>query len=75
MFSWKNFGIILSLQCSKVDSTVHAVQHIVKATVNLYFTARKPVKGIVSRDFGTLFLFYWIVLKVLIGPEQVYFSF
>jgi hypothetical protein len=35
----------------------------------------KPVKGIVSRDFGTLFLFYWIDLRVVIGPDQVYFSF
>jgi hypothetical protein len=32
------------------------------------------IKGIVSRDFGTLFLFHWIDLKVAIGPEQVYFS-
>jgi hypothetical protein len=29
-------------------------------------------KGIVSRDFaGTLFLFHWIDLKVVIGPDQV----
>jgi hypothetical protein len=33
------------------------------------------VQGIVSRDFGTLFLFHWIDLKVIIGPDQVYFSF
>jgi hypothetical protein len=32
-------------------------------------------KGIVSRDFDTLFLFHWIDLEVAIGPEQVYFSF
>jgi hypothetical protein len=32
-------------------------------------------KGIVSRDFGTLFLFHWIDLKVVIGPGKVYFSF
>jgi hypothetical protein len=33
------------------------------------------VKGIVSRDFGVLFLFIWIDMKFLIGPDQVYFSF
>jgi hypothetical protein len=33
------------------------------------------VKRIVSRDFGTLFLFHWIDLKVVIGPDQAYFSF
>jgi hypothetical protein len=32
-------------------------------------------KGIVSRDFGVLFLFIWIDMKFLIGPDQVYFSF
>jgi hypothetical protein len=32
-------------------------------------------KGIVSRDFGVLFLFIWIDIKFLIGPDQVYFSF
>jgi hypothetical protein len=32
-------------------------------------------KGIVSRDFGTLFCFHGIDLKVIIGPYQVYFSF
>jgi hypothetical protein len=31
------------------------------------------LKGIVSRDFGTLFLFNWIDLKVVIGPNQVNF--
>jgi hypothetical protein len=34
-----------------------------------------PFKGIVSRDFGGLFLFHWIDFKVVIGPDQVYFSF
>jgi hypothetical protein len=29
------------------------------------------LKGIVSRDFGTPFLFHWIDLKVVIGPDQV----
>jgi hypothetical protein len=33
------------------------------------------IKGIVSRDIGTFFLFHWIDLKVRIGPDQVYFSF
>jgi hypothetical protein len=33
------------------------------------------VKGIASRDFGVLFLFIWIDMKFLIGPDQVYFSF
>jgi hypothetical protein len=33
------------------------------------------LKGIVSRDFGVPFLFIWIVMKFLIGPDQVYFSF
>jgi hypothetical protein len=32
-------------------------------------------KGIVSRDFRTLFLFHWIDLKVVIGPEEVLFHF
>jgi hypothetical protein len=32
-------------------------------------------KGIVSRDLGTLFLFHRIELRVVIGPDQVYFSF
>jgi hypothetical protein len=39
---------------------------------------RRPrilLKGIVSREFGTLFLFHWIDFKVVIGPDQVYFSF
>jgi hypothetical protein len=33
------------------------------------------IKGIVSRDCGTLFLFHWIDLKVVIGPDKVNFSF
>jgi hypothetical protein len=39
------------------------------------FSLESPFKGIVSRDFGTLFLFHWIDLKVIIGLDQVYFSF
>jgi hypothetical protein len=35
---------------------------------------KQSFKGIVSRDFGTLFLFHWIDLKVVIWPDQVYFS-
>jgi hypothetical protein len=33
------------------------------------------IKGIISRDFGILFLFHWIDLKIVIGPDKVYFSF
>jgi hypothetical protein len=33
------------------------------------------LNGIVSQDFGTLLRFHWIDLKVVIGPDQVYFSF
>jgi hypothetical protein len=32
---------------------------------------RDIIKGVVSRDFDTLFCFHWIDLKVVIGPEQV----
>jgi hypothetical protein len=32
-------------------------------------------EGIVSRDFGILFLFYWIDMKFVLEPDQVYFSF
>jgi hypothetical protein len=32
-------------------------------------------KGIASRDFGILFLFHWIDMKFVLGPDQVYFSF
>jgi hypothetical protein len=28
-------------------------------------------KGIVSRDFAILFLYYWIDMKFLIGPDQI----
>jgi hypothetical protein len=31
-------------------------------------------KGIVSRDFGVIFLFIWIDMKFQKGPDQVYFS-
>jgi hypothetical protein len=30
-------------------------------------------KGIVSRDFGVFLYFYWIDVKIVIGPDQVYF--
>jgi hypothetical protein len=37
--------------------------------------SNRMYKEIVSRDFGTVFGFHWIDLRVIKGPDQVYFSF
>jgi hypothetical protein len=43
--------------------------------VHCHLHVQINIKWIVSRDFDTLFRFHWIDLKVVIGPDQVYFSF
>jgi hypothetical protein len=48
------------------------MSNLIEKANNLY-SILGQFKGIVSRDFGTLFLFHWIDLKVVIGPDQFYF--
>jgi hypothetical protein len=61
------------LKWCREDLKVYLTWFLLTALTALIVFAK--VKGIVSQDFGIIFLFYWIDVKFLIGQDQVYLTF
>jgi hypothetical protein len=77
--NWRLYNLLATINnltsIFRYLNTIFFLANIVFVSQIFALSLKTSIYGIVSWDFSNLFWFQWIDLKVVIGPDQVYFSF